>query len=296
MIRASYGFLRDHHAVADPRQFTPAIGERPARVHEPLMWTEALCLEQKATVLVPAELVFFDFFATDYATRAVFPCSTHGAGAGSTHLEAATHALYECIEGHYEAAIERGAVRPLRIRHALEKKWERSEIDVRLYSVLLPGIRNLPFVYCIAETADLSFSGSGCFSNLDTTVMRADSEALQAISTSHSGSREDLEEDGDEDGFDWDPEDYAPRSISCAEYRSRIVTRRFNDLRAEFRFLMRWLHAAGFPVAYLANLTRRGIEFPVVKAIVPGMHAERGIRYSSQDCSKDANRDSYGTD
>jgi hypothetical protein len=73
------------------------------------------------------------------------------------------------------------------------------------------------------------------------------------------------------------------------------VTRRFDDLRAEFRFLLRWLHDAGFPVAYLANLTRRGIEFPVVKAIVPGMLAERSIRYSSAFSSADANRHSYGT-
>ena len=292
MIRASYGFLRDQHAVADPRQFRPAIGVRPVRVYEPVMWTEALCLEQRATVLVPAELVFFDFFATDYATRAVFPCSTHGAGSGSTYLEAATHALYECIEGHYEAAIESGAIRPLRLSHALEKKYASSDIDIRLYSVMLPGIKNLPFVYCMADAANMRFAGSGCYSNLEITVMRAVSEALQTISTSHSGSREDLEED--EGGYDWDPEDYSPRSMSCSEYRSRILTRRFNDLRSELRFLLRWLHAAGFPVTYMANLTRRGIEFPVVKAIVPGMLAERGIRYSSSYSSKDAKRHSYG--
>ncbi len=295
LVRASYGFLRNHHAVADPRQFRPAIGMRPARVNESLMWTEALCIEQKTPVLVPAELVFFDFFAGDYATRALFPCSTNGAGAGSTYLEAATHALYECIEGHYEAAIESGAVRPFRLRHPLEKRWERSEIDVRLYSVILPGIQNLPFVYCIAETANISCAGSGCFSDLDTTVMRALSEALQTISTSHSGSREDLAEEDDDEESDWDPEDYAPRSISAARYRSRIMTRRFDDLRAEFRFLLRWLHEAGFPVSYMANLTRRGIDFPVVKAIIPGMQAEKSTLYTSEYCSRDANRHAYGT-
>ena len=294
MIRASYGFLREHQAVADPRQFTRAIGVQPVRIHEPLMWTEVLCLEQKTTVLVPAELVFFDFFATDYATRSVFPCSTHGAGAGATHLEAVTHALYECIEGHYEAALESGAVRPRRLRHKLDGTQAGSEIDIRLYTVLFPGIDNLPFVFCTADSVNMSFVGSGCFSNVDTAVARAVSEAVQAISTSHSGSREDL--DPEEDEFDWDPEDYAPRSISCSEYRSRVVSRRFDDLRSEFRFLLRWLHGAGFPVSYMANLTRRGIEFPVVKAIVPGMLAERGVRYSSDYSGKDVRRHSYGVD
>jgi hypothetical protein len=49
MIRASYGFLRNHQRVADPRQFTRAIGVRPARIHEPLMWTEALYLSNYRT-------------------------------------------------------------------------------------------------------------------------------------------------------------------------------------------------------------------------------------------------------
>ena len=258
------------------------------------MWTEVLCLEQKTTVLVPAELVFFDFFATDYATRPVFPCSTHGVGAGATHLEAVTHALYECIEGHYEAAIESGAIRPRRLRYDLEGNGAGSEIDIRLYTVLLPGIDNMPFVYCIADSVNMSFVGSGCFSNLDTAIARAVSEAVQAISASYSGSREDLEEEVD--NSDSDPEDYAPRNISCSEHRSRVVSRKFNDLRSEFRFLSRWLHVAGFPVTYLANLTRRGIEFPVVKAIVPGTLAERGVRYSSHYSSKDVKRDSYGAD
>jgi YcaO-like protein with predicted kinase domain len=292
LIRASYGFLRDHRAVADPRQFTRAIGTRPVRVSEPLMWTEALCLEQKSTVLVPAELVFFDFFATDYATRGAFPCSTHGAGSGTTHLEAATHALYECIEGHYEAAIRCDTLRPRRLRHPFAEKADRDEFDIRLYTVLIPGIENMPFAFCIVETADTCYFGSGCFSSLDTAVARAVSEAIQAISASYSGSREDLDQEEDDD--DWDPQNYAQRSISCAEYRSRVVSHKFNDLRAEYRFLLRWLHAAGFPLTYLANLTRRGIEFPVVKAIVPGIHSEPGVRYTSDYSSKDANRHAYG--
>lgn len=293
LIRASYGFLRNHQAVADPRQFMRAIGERPVQIHEPLMWTEVLCLEQKTTVLMPAELVFFDFFAGDYGTREVFARSTLGAGAGATYLEAVTHALYERIEGHYEAALESGAVRPRRLHYDLDGISIGSEVDIRLYTVLLPGIENLPFVFCIADSGDMSFVGSGCFSSLDTAVERAVSEAIQAISATFSGSREDLEEDED---YEWDPEDYDPRSISSSQYRSRAVSRKFNDLRSEFQFLLRWLHSAGFPLTYLANLTRRGIEFPVVKAIVPGLQAERAVRYASDFCTKDVNRHSYGVD
>lgn len=292
MIRASYGYLRHQQVVADPRQFTRAIGVPPVRVHEPLMWTEALCLEHRAPVLVPAELVFFDFFATDYRTRSVFPCNTHGAGAGASYLEAVTHALYECIEGHYEAMIESGTLRPRRLPYPDTGNGADSAIDVRLYTVLLPGSNNMPFAYCIAETMNMSFAGSGCFSNVNTAIERAVSEAMQTISTTCSGSREDLDEG--EGGDDWDPEDHAPRNITRSEYNSRVVSRKFNDLRSEYRFLLRWLHGAGFPITYLANLTRRGIEFPVVKAIVPGLQAEHALRYSSNFSSKDVQRHSYG--
>ena len=294
MIRASYGFLRNNRAVADPRQFLRVIGAQPVRVHESLMWTEALCLEQKAIVLVPAEHVFFDFFAIDYSTRSVFPCSTNGAGLGATYLEAVTHALYECIEGHYEAVIENGTVRPRRLRHELEGYNTGSGVDIRLYTALLPGIENMPFVYCIADSMDMGFVGSGCSSNLDTAVARAVSEAMQAISATFSGSREDL--DKEEEDSEWDPENRAQRSISYSEYRSRVVSYKFKDLRSEYRFLLRWLHAAGFPVTYIANLTRRGIEFPVVKAIVPGMLVERELRYMSDFSSKDMHRHAYGVD
>lgn len=294
LVRGSYGFLRKHHAVADPRQFRRAIGVDPVRVHEPLMWTYALWLEQKRPVLVPAEHIYYDFFPMDFETRPVFPCSTLGAGAGATYLEAVLHALYEVIEGHYEAVFETGAVRPRRLRHEAVEASIGEEFGIRLYSVLLPGVRNLSYVYCIAQTNDAAYVGSGCFSHPDTAVARAVSEAMQAVSASYSGSREDLEEDEYED--DWDPEDYSPVTIAYAKYKKRVISRRFNDLRSELRFVLRWLHESGYPVNYVANLRRRGIEFPVVKAIVPGLMIERASRTSQAYSTFEANRHRYGVD
>jgi hypothetical protein len=60
------------------------------------------------------------------------------------------------------------------------------------------------------------------------------------------------------------------------------------------RFLLRWLHAAGHPVTYVANMTRRGIEFPVVKAIVPGLMIERACRIAQAYSTSDMNRHRYG--
>jgi YcaO-like protein with predicted kinase domain len=292
LIRGSYGFLRKHHSVADPRQFTRAIGVEPVRVREPLMWTEALWLEQKRPVLVPAEHVYYDFFPTDFGTRPIYPCSTLGAGAGSTPLEAVLHALYEVIESHYEANLESGAVRPQRLRYDAWKTRVPDGFKIRLYSVLLPGIQNLSYVYCLAELDDTEYEGAGCFSNPDIAMARAISEAMQAVSATYSGSREDLEEDEYEQA--WDPEDYSPRSISYAEYKKRVISRRFDDLRSELRFLLHWLHAAGHPVTYVANMTRRGIEFPVVKAIVPGLMIERACRIAQAYSTSDMNRHRYG--
>ena len=293
LIRGSYGQLRKHHAVADPRQFTRGVGVDPVRVHEPLMWTQALCLEEKRPVLIPAEHVFYDFFPADFETRPVFPCSTFGAGAGATYLEAVLHALYEVVEGHYEAMLEARAARAQRVRHAAVEAGAPSGYDLRLYSVLLPSIRNLSYFHCVVQDDENSYIGSGCFSSPDMAVARAVSEAMQAVSACYSGSREDLEDEEHDVG--WDPEDRSPTSIDYAEYCKRVVSRSFNDLRTELRFLVRWLHDAGHPVTYVANLTRRGIEFPVVKAIVPGLMIERESRVAQHYSTSRAMRHRYGT-
>jgi ribosomal protein S12 methylthiotransferase accessory factor YcaO len=168
-----------------------------------------------------------------------------------------------------------------------------SRYDLRLYSVLLPSIRNLSYFHCVVQDDESSYIGSGCFSSPDMAVARAVSEAMQAVSACYSGSREDLEDEQHDVG--WDPEDRSPTSIDYAEYSKRVVSRSFNDLRTELRFLVRWLHDAGHPVTYVANLTRRGIEFPVVKAIVPGLMIERESRVAQHYSTSRAMRHRYGT-
>jgi hypothetical protein len=73
-----------------------------------------------------------------------------------------------------------------------------------------------------------------------------------------------------------------------------VIHRKFRDMRDEFRFLSRWLHRSRFPFTYVANLTRRGIDFPVVKVIIPGMCSERRVRNYSEYSSGDLVRESYG--
>lgn len=304
LIRGSYAFLRHQYAVADPRQFTHGLGVRPPRLREPFMWSEALCLGAGQGVLVPAELVYFDFLAADYATRSVFPCSTHGAGAGSTVLEAAVHGLYESIEGHYEASLESGtaSVREVRLGGSRLRRLPGGAdlrramgvgCEVRLYTAWLPRLRNLPFFLCLVDTGEARFVGSGCCADVEVALHRALSEAFQAMSATYSGSREDLD-DGEGEGEGWDPADRRPRRISYDDYRSAVVQRRFRDLRAEFRFLVRWLDAAGFPLIYLANLTRKGIDLPVVKVIVPGLRSAREVRRCVEYSSADLVREAYG--
>jgi YcaO-like protein with predicted kinase domain len=301
MLRASYDFLSRQHRVADPRQFVRATGAHPPRLGEPLMWTEALCLEGRCSVWVPAELVFFNFFARDYGTRSVFPCSTHGAGGGSTPLEAVTHALYECIEGHYEACVERGDATLRRLdfgREAVRALVDREglQIDggawtVRIYAALLPRIRNLPFFLCFVDSEDAEYFGTGCCANVEVALHRAVSEAFQAMTATYSGSREDLADHPDEA---WQVEEGRVQGISFGGYRRRIVHRSFRRLDSELRFLKRWLHEAGFPLTYVANLTRRGIDLPIVKALVPGMGMEAGLRNPSEFRRTDLLRVAYG--
>jgi ribosomal protein S12 methylthiotransferase accessory factor len=304
LVRASYDYLRHQHAVADPRQFQRAIGVRPPRLREPFMWAQALCLEKRESVLLPAELVYFDFLSADYSTRSVFPCSTHGAGAGSTLLEAVVHGIYECIEGHYEGSVESGAVAARRVqldRSDLrdlpggEDLWRSigTECEMRLYTALLPRRQNMAFFICFADTEEFRFVGSGCHADVEVALHRATSEAFQAMSATYSGSREDLDDDAEE-GNDWASGNRRIRNVTYQRYRSRVNHRKFRDMRDELRFLSRWLHQAGYPLTYVANLTRRGIDFPVVKAIVPGMRSGRDVRNYTEFSSEDLVRESYG--
>lgn len=289
LIRGTFRYLSHHHAIMDPRRFTRCLDQAEPTPDEPLMWTPAAELQLGTQVLIPAETVFFPFLPHDYATRAQFPATSNGLAAGSTYLEAVLHGLYEVIERHVVGMWEDGEAepRPLelgelpRLRQApVLRALEGSALSL---FALLVGVRAPPVLGCILAVDGNGFAGFGCAGDIDTAADRALSEALQAVAVRYSAAREDISRHVA-------PAPNAPRvqaprpprprgaPWTRRQLRQRVWDRRFRDLRSEYRALLGWCEQAGLPQVCVANLTRRHVDLPVVKVVVPGARTRFDLR------------------
>lgn len=303
LIRGSYRYLAGQHVVLDPRHLELNEGATAPGPDDPVMWTPAYSVELDREILVPAEIVYFPFLPSEYGVKSRFPAVTNGVAAGATYLEAVTHSLYEVIESYY--------IRCLQERRVEIEELDLDRIDslhygsvpeaieklhhLRVYTLRLREARNLPMAcaYIKSDYTNLC-AGYGCAGDVETAVSRAISEAVQGLATAMSGSREDLpepyfppeEEVGEDDdegaeepesGEDADTDSdsrssdarYAKRTLD--EYRRLVEDHGFRDLRSEYESIVDWLHELGFEKICIANLTRTGIDIPVVKTLVPRM-------------------------
>ena len=117
--------------------------------------------------------------------------------------------------------------------------------------------------------------GQGCSSTVEISLERAVSEAFMSWTTAASGSREDLAKPHARQKTGKIPiwELMKPANVNATLKQVTVsgVDRRFKNLHEEFQFIVRWLKRRGFGKIYLANMTRVGIDIPVVKAVVPGL-------------------------
>ena len=120
----------------------------------------------------------------------------------SSDLEAVVHALYELIERYYTARFEEGEL-TVEALHEEELalagvdeflQGDMRDYELQLYAGEIPGIKNLPFVFCIITGPEQHlYAGYGCSATVEISIDRAISEALQSHATLISGAREDME-------------------------------------------------------------------------------------------------------
>jgi ribosomal protein S12 methylthiotransferase accessory factor len=292
LVRASFNGLRRQKLVADPSRFTRCLGVRPISRDEPLMWTEALSLRERVPVLIPAETVYYPFLAADYRCRMVFPCSTNGLASGSTYQEALIHGLYEVIERHYWSLADSGrAVTSIVIDHERLCRSPEMKAAIRrlaeyepvVLALTVPGIANLPMFRVLIRRDGQTYVGQGCSAEIETSFSRAASEAWQSLAGIASGSREDIASRRE----DLARRKRTPRARAAAprraqadlrsldELRADMVDKRFAFLADEYRFVVEWLDRLGLRNLYACNLSRRGVDLPVVKVVVPGLSMPR---------------------
>lgn len=302
LVRASYNFLRHQHAVLDPGLFVRRT-QLPPSADEPLMWTPAYSLRAQCSVLLPAEAVYFPFVTRHYQTRPIFLSGTNGLASGATYLEATIHALYELIERYYIYRMEQGSLRfaALFEREVTDSSVqnlfdpETSDCVIQLYSMHLPELKDLPMIRCCLISGDMFYSGWGCSATVDISIARAISEALQCRATHISGSREDMQshtmgdsehavlEEEDEDDFFGRCEQPVERNLHLQDLRQQVHDQQFSSLNQELEFIRAWLAELGLDNIFLANLTRHGVDIPVIKAIIPGLAVPKDFMQEAHD-------------
>ncbi len=304
LMRASFRFLSEQHVVLDPRTIVARRAARRASPVEPLMWTPAYSVRLGRPAWVPAELVYYPFIASSYRTRPIFVIGSNGLASGGTYLEAVIHALYELVERYYQHELEAGRVRlealfEKQLAHPgvdayLRKRGPQSELQ--LYSVELPGVHNLPVIMCCLMEGGLVHVGWGCSGSVDMSIGRAFSEALQAQATVVSGAREDValpsvraRAKSAAESVLGRTRQPGKRTLSREALSARVADHAFATLRAEYDFLLQWLAALGYDNIFLANLTRHGIDIPVVKAIIPQLQVPEHFRRPSRRAHRSPN-------
>jgi len=299
LIRGSYNYLKKHHVLLPPDRFFQSLGSKRCRLDEPVMWTPALHAQLGRDILIPAGTVHFPFLASDYQTRGVFPCTTNGLASGATYLEATNHGIYELIERYYIALwettdlVQVDALSPVGNEFAksvLENATQK--IRFQLYSLRIKDAENLPFIMCLLIKDGQFYFGYGCAPTVPIAVTRAMSEAIQVSVTLRSGAREDLEKDT-KAAPETSPIKKPRRlpkeiTLTLAGYALLTEGQQFETLGDEFDFLVDWLEKRGYTNLCLANLTRRGIDIPVVRVVIPGLPMPVGLRqeYSAWDSQR----------
>ncbi len=291
LVRSSYNFLKKSQFAVDPRVFKNTTLNGKPNLNTKMMWAEALDFKNKARVLIPAELIYFPFIPQKYHTDHYFEQGSNGIAAGSNYLEACIHALYELIERHYtkflydnSAVVDMIDLSDNKIEF-VQKLIEKNStnLKIEIFSARLKNMKskNLPYVFSMLEIDGISVLGFGCSATLDISISRAVSEALQGYATYISGSREDINPSdfSSEDQSESTNNSQIPISptIRLNQLRKKIADMRFDSLKNEFDFIIKWLEKNGYSSIYFSNLTRHGIGIPVVKAIVPGLYNGESI-------------------
>lgn len=296
LVRGAFSFLRRANTIVPPSRFFVSRqgSEVPPRDDEPLMWTTALCLEMGVDVLVPAETVYFAFNAADYGTQPHFLESSNGLSAGGSLVEATLHALYELTERHFVAGWHAGDADIVfeRMRSGDlvgSRSYDRLRADYPEAQVGVFVLRHdskakgLVSVLAVAVGGDGEmYHGSRCHVDARVAIEGALAEAIQSRAIQHSGTREDISfRDRPERALSSReqlevlmliPESVSLRSLLRRRSRSAAT------LQQELGQLIALVHGLGFPTIAVKNLTRVGLEVPVVRVLVPGMRMQAFLR------------------
>lgn len=300
IAQLSYRDLRQQHPCTDPLEIpAPTVGNYDEnRVVE---WVTGFDLLNRRATFVPLNCVVAPYEPAFFCAHLFFS-STNGLASGNTRLEALCHALCEVVERDALAlALARSHVRPavgailsemgfgggippesvdapsisLRgLPHpsaALVRKMQKAGLEVRLWH--LTSNTGIPTIGCTIvdpqapPTVVNEHSGCGTHPDARVALSRALTEAAQTRIGFIQGGREDVPEiAGDREARPVETWLAAGPTIAFDE----IGSREFSTINEDVEFMLERMGLSGFEQVVVVDITKGGIDIPVVRVIVPG--------------------------
>jgi YcaO-like protein with predicted kinase domain len=296
-IKASYNFLSKVHLTSCPQYYIRLFKDNPFDLDEKTLWAEAYSPLFDDIVYVPAQCIFFPLDCESYGVRSFFPSGSNGLASGFSYIEAIIHGLYEVIERAFVCSLEVGLgfQTEINLNGFLDQYSSflkfKNQKAINFYILETLTLEAFPIVRCNLTTPRGEISGFGCDSNIEIAITRAFTEAIQCYAALESSTREEIFLSKLKDNnniFDSFPylnrrngkasEDLRTKSIktigntvTLQELREMFPASQFANLNEEYKNILSYLKQNGHENFYIANLTRNGVNIPVVKVIVPSL-------------------------
>jgi len=284
LVRRSVDDMLSGNNAIDPRSLILPLRTMVHIMSQPVAWVKGHDLIEKEDVWVPASATFHPYSSPK--DLALFRTNTNGLASGNTMEEAVVHGLCELIERDAWSICECkhqvvGEVIPSeddRLIQQMLQKFSSNGIEVRLKDLTsnigIPTFAAAADDVRLQDPALLSL-GMGTHLNPKITVIRALTEVAQSRLTQIHGAREDTVRGKAtrQMGYErlkrmnqmWFTD--SRKSTALKEYQCFDTA----DLYDDFQVILERLIKCGFRRVIAVDLTRKELDIPVVKMIVPGM-------------------------
>jgi ribosomal protein S12 methylthiotransferase accessory factor len=265
--------------------------------HSRLLWIEGTDLVSGENRWLPFETVHTDFRLPYPEGSGAFFQSSNGLSSGNHILEAISHGICELVERdasslwhmssdamQEDRRLDLRTVTDASARSLLQRYreagiavavWDTtSDVGLACFDCLiidreLNPLRPLPGAF-----------GAGCHPCREVALLRALTEAAQSRLTSISGSRDDIDRAGHSSAHEWDNlcalHEFITRGRGHRIFL-RVPTFSSSTLNEDVALEMECLDAVGIREIIVVNLTKPGLDIPVVKVVIPGLETSHRI-------------------
>jgi len=292
---ASWNELRFSHSLADVTRL-PRIGPSRFTADTPLLWIEGKDLISNEGVWLPFELVHINLTMPFPTGTGCFVLSSNGLASGNHLYEAAIHGLCEVIERDAATILlstspEQQQSRQLDLQTVsdptclrLLSLYERAGVAVAVWDMTTDvGIAAFRCVIIDREPNPFRplapVEGFGCHLVREAALSRALTEAAQARLTLIAGSRDDNLPHIYQAGEDAMFRESSLRGVTRRGSRSFTGSPTLinETLEEDLDSLVTALANAGFQQVIAVDLTKPGLDVPVVRVVVPGLEPYHGV-------------------